>query len=260
MITKLDHVVILVDDLPRAVESYAACGFQVTPGGRHAAGTTHNALVPFADGAYLELIAFTRPDPSHRWWRHVAAGPGIIDFALLPTDPAADIEAARSRGVALAGPIAGGRIRPDGVRLDWLMGIPEDPVLPFLCGDVTPRSLRVPGTAATAHSNTAEGVDEVVVVVDDLDAAARQYERLLGRPTPAPSVDEALGASVRRLQLGECALALVRPDRSADAALRERLALRGPGPAAVALRAAAGRDWSRLDPELTVGAVIYLRP
>lgn len=38
----------------------------------------------------------------------------------------------------------GGRTRQDGVRLEWLISAPhgQDP-LPFFCGDITPRNLRV---------------------------------------------------------------------------------------------------------------------
>ena len=41
----LDHVVILVTDLGRAIEDYASLGFTVRRGGVHAVGATHNALV-----------------------------------------------------------------------------------------------------------------------------------------------------------------------------------------------------------------------
>ncbi|PMP81392.1 MAG: VOC family protein, partial [Roseiflexus castenholzii] len=60
MITCIDHIVILVRDLLAAIDDYTALGFTVTPGGVHADGATHNALVAFVDGGYLELIAFRR--------------------------------------------------------------------------------------------------------------------------------------------------------------------------------------------------------
>ena len=66
MITGIDHIVILVADLDRAQAEYAAAGFTVVPGGEHAGGLTHNALVAFADGTYLELLAFRRPLASWR--------------------------------------------------------------------------------------------------------------------------------------------------------------------------------------------------
>ena len=72
----LDHVVIRVNDLERVIADYTALGFTVQRGGTHADGVTHNALVGFADGSYLELIAFLQPAPerrtaettARRWW------------------------------------------------------------------------------------------------------------------------------------------------------------------------------------------------
>ena len=58
----MDHLVILVGELEDAIASYEELGFRVTPGGEHADGLTRNALVPFADGTYLELVAFIDPD------------------------------------------------------------------------------------------------------------------------------------------------------------------------------------------------------
>ena len=94
MIRAIDHIVILVNDLQAAIDDYAALGFSVAPGGTHADGATHNALIIFADDTYLELIAFLREAPTHYWWRHVASGEGLIDYALLPSAIADDVAAA----------------------------------------------------------------------------------------------------------------------------------------------------------------------
>ena len=68
-------------------------------GGIHADGATHNALVGFADGSYLELIAFLQPQARHRWAAHAARGhEGFIDYALLPSSVAEVVADARSRG------------------------------------------------------------------------------------------------------------------------------------------------------------------
>ena len=52
MIRAIDHIVILVNDLQAAIDDYAALGFSVAPGGTHADGATHNALIIFADDTY----------------------------------------------------------------------------------------------------------------------------------------------------------------------------------------------------------------
>jgi hypothetical protein len=51
----LDHVVLFVDDLEDAVDTFSQQGFTVTPGGVN--GPTHNALIAFANETYIELIA-----------------------------------------------------------------------------------------------------------------------------------------------------------------------------------------------------------
>ncbi|RYE55135.1 MAG: VOC family protein, partial [Rhizobiaceae bacterium] len=141
----LDHVVIAVTNLDRAVADYRSLGFTVYPGGVHHGGVSHNALVIFADGSYFELIAYLKEVPEVRWWQVLSrSGEGLVDFALLPENTIRDLEMARSRGLDLVGPIDGGRMRTDGVRLDWQIVRPKTTDLPFWCGDVTPRHLRVP--------------------------------------------------------------------------------------------------------------------
>ena len=238
MIYAIDHVVILVHDLAAATSDYAALGFTVTPGGVHADGATHNALVAFADGSYLELIAFRRAAPDHIWWRHTTNGEGLIDFALLPDAIDEDVAAARMRGLDFAGHFSGGRERPDGVRFAWKTASPDTPVLPFLCGDVTPRDLRVPTGAARLHPNGVTGIARVLVATRDPAVSAARYRALLG----IEGTTVAAGVS---FELGASAIVLT--------ALNERH--RREGPCALELRGGASVD---LDPAITHGVPIRL--
>jgi catechol 2,3-dioxygenase-like lactoylglutathione lyase family enzyme len=224
MIERVDHIVILVDDLARAKADYQDLGFVVTVGGEHADGSTHNALVSFADGCYLELLAFRREAPQHRWWRHMSAGQGLIDFALLPSDTAAAVAEARTRGLELTGPLPGGRNRPDGVRLEWQSAFAPTGDLPFLCGDVTPRTLRVPGADTWDHTNGVDGIARVSVAVADLEASAARYAALLG--------SQPLTELGRRLfKLGDTYIALRSPGphELESEAIAAQLATRGEG-------------------------------
>ncbi len=56
MLTGIDHIVIVVNNLDVASTQFETAGFTVTPGGSHPTGT-YNALIPFQDGSYFELIA-----------------------------------------------------------------------------------------------------------------------------------------------------------------------------------------------------------
>ena len=235
MIHTIDHVVILVSDLAAAAADYTALGFTVTPGGEHIDGATHNALVVFADDAYLELIAFKRPAPEHHWYRHSAVGEGLIDFALLPTMIEADLAAARERGLAIEGPFPGGRLRPDGQQVAWQLGRAPTPDLPFLCADVTPRALRVPAGAARIHANGVTGIVGVTVAVADLGISVARYRALLGmaeRGGP-PALSAARTAAFAP---GDTTITLATPDDDIDTELSARLASRGEGPFALALR------------------------
>lgn len=268
---RLDHVVIAVADLVRAVEDFRALGFTVVIGGRHPGRTSHNALVVFADGAYLELIAWPKPGPAERWYGVLAKhGEGLLDYALLPEDTATAIAEARARGLSLEGPLDGGRVRPDGKQLKWRTGRQSTFDLPFLCGDVTPRELRVPAGKARRHANGALGIARVAVAVKDLAASVLRYRALLGAERgkgadariDAPAVLPRKGLRAAVVTLGGVALVLMSP-RSAAAtakepaiarALRERLATRGEGPCAIALRASAGKPPRPLDAGLAHGA------
>ena len=242
----LDHAVILVNDLDAAIADYRALGFTVRRGGTHAGGATHNALVGFADGSYLELIAFLLRGSGHRWDAAAARGrEGFIDFALLPDSVAAVVEGARSRGLAYQGPQDGGRLRPDGERLQWQTGTPPTPDLPFLCGDVTPRALRVPEGDVRVHANGVLGVAAITLAVADLAASLARWQALLGPQLPAteqPLALPGLGLQQAVLPLGSTRLVLVAPgpDAADSAALRAHLAGRGEGLLGMALSGPSG--------------------
>jgi len=183
MLRQLDHVVFVFRDLPAAMDDYRRRGFTVTPGGEHSDRVTHNALIPFADGTYVELVGFRDPSRSltHRWWRIAADGGGIADFALLSDDIARD--AAALTELLEIPPREGGRITPDGVELKWRTAVLKPP-LPFIIEDLTPREFRVPGGAAADHANGATGIASVIVGATDLADAEWRYAALRERGAP----------------------------------------------------------------------------
>ncbi|NJO04601.1 MAG: VOC family protein [Chloroflexaceae bacterium] len=270
MIAGIDHVVILVNDLAQASTHYKALGFTVVPGGTHADGATHNALIIFQDSSYLELLQFLREAPEHRWWRHVVHGEGLIDWALLPTTIADDVQAAQQAGLHLDGPLPGGRLRPDGKQVEWQMAFPPSPDLPFLCGDVTPRTLRVPEGDHRTHPNGVLGIAGVVVAVNHIDTSVTHYRALLqvadetrtgntgATELPQPIIPE-LGARIALLPAGNAAIMLAQPGGAllfraltddeettismpSTGPLTTALAERGEGLYSLALRVSTGRD------------------
>lgn len=198
---QIDHIVVLVNDLAAATAQYTTRGFTVVPGGAHTDGATHNALIALADSSYIELIAFTRAAPEHRWWQHTQYGEGPIDWALLPSDIARDIATAQQRGVGYRGPIAGGRLRPDGQELRWQTGLAPSADLPFLCADVTPRTLRVPQGKSQQHANGAQGIARITVTVRDMEASTGHYRSLLDTASNPSSLR--IGTTRLMLKSGE---------------------------------------------------------
>ncbi len=85
MIKGIDHLVIVVKDLDQAAQDYQQLGFTVVPGGQHPVGS-HNVLISFADGSYLELIAFYREAIDHRWWQPLQKGERLVDFCIQTDD------------------------------------------------------------------------------------------------------------------------------------------------------------------------------
>jgi catechol 2,3-dioxygenase-like lactoylglutathione lyase family enzyme len=111
-----------------------------------------------------------------------------MDFALIPPNVPAAIGEARARGLELSGPIDGSRLRPDGCEIRWRTARQSTFDLPFLCGDVTDRDLRVPPGDARRHANGATGIKTLTISVRDLQRSLGAYEALLGRHLAGPSV------------------------------------------------------------------------
>jgi hypothetical protein len=191
MITGLDHVVRVVLDLEAAVAEHGQRGFTVTPGGEHAGGLTHNALVGFQDGSYLELIAFhdlAAAHGKHSWAPVAERGGGWADFALLSNDLRQDVTAL---GDLLARPPEdGGRQRPDGLGIAWRVARLHRP-LPFLIEDLTARQLRVPDGDAAKHPNKTSRVAAIVVGATDPASVTKRYAMLRERGAPEIQVRRA---------------------------------------------------------------------
>jgi catechol 2,3-dioxygenase-like lactoylglutathione lyase family enzyme len=253
MLTGIDHIVIAVPDLDVARKSYEALGFTVVPGGRHPVGT-HNALIAFADGAYVELIAFYEANPSHKWWTPLQKGGGLVDFCMQTDDLPGDTAAFRRAGVAIDDPSPLSRVRPDGYRLAWVLSIPRGSqrgVAPFLIQDETPREERVP--RQTTHANGVTGIAAVTVAVTDVAPVRTWYADVLGRPGRDVGRQD-LDAEGVAFTVGLHTLEFVAP-RGAGGPLRAWLQTRGASPYGATLTA--GRAMP-LDPAKTLGAKLAL--
>lgn len=239
MIRQIDHIVIAVPSLEEAVVRYGEFGFTVTPGGQHLSRATHNALVAFEDGTYLEIIAYLNDDAkaTHRWGKKLALGGGVVDVCLASDDLAADVARAQAAGLAYTDPFDMGRRRPDGQDVQWqLSSAPEDgPAhLPFLIVDKTPRTLRT--GEGTDHPNGVTGVAEVIIATADLEKAAAAYRVLLGVDGSGPAVRNDLGGNAVTFTIGSGTISVVEPDQP-DNSLAKHLEHWGESTYAAVLRA-----------------------
>jgi catechol 2,3-dioxygenase-like lactoylglutathione lyase family enzyme len=253
---QIDHVVIAVADLDQVIADYRRLGFSVKAGGEHPGRGSRNALVVFADGAYLELIAFDRPAPDFRWWQVLdRLGPGLVDYALLPRDIDSDVAAAQSRGLDFEDPVDGGRARPDGERLVWKTARSPQSDTPFFCGDVTPRALRVPEGTARQHPNGATGIGSVVVAVTDIDRSVGRYAALFGEAKAPVQSLPGLGVRIAHLAAGHGIVTLISPsgDGAAGKLVAAHLETRGESPFAIGLT---GAEPASLDVALSHGALL----
>lgn len=210
MFQAIDHIVVVVSDLEAAIAAYTAAGFTVVRGGRHNIGT-HNALIAFADGSYIELIAFLNPVPGHPWYRALESGGGLVDFCMRTDDLASDVAALRAAGAAIGDPSPMTRERPDGYRLSWVLAIPQPPSsgqLPFMIRDETPRDERVPHERS--HRCGITGIKRVTVAVENPGATSCYYARALGRPG-APCRRPDLDAAGAVFAIGPHEIELVAP-------------------------------------------------
>ncbi|HEY4666809.1 MAG TPA: VOC family protein [Anaerolineales bacterium] len=239
---RFDHALVAAFDLAAAKSEFESLGFTVIAGGQHSGGLTENALVTFADGNYLELIAPTsrelleRPPPPGpgNYLFLFDAGEGFVGYAFDAPNLDAEVRRLRSNGIDIGDPQPGGRRRPDGVELAWRTAMLPDTRSPFFVVDDTPRERRIrEESEITTHPNRAEGVIGIVVPVQNLERAVARHEAILGVPSkpglPGP------GAAMAEFQIGGFRLSLAAPEGDASP-LAEHLAHHGQVPYQVQIR------------------------
>ena len=234
----LDNLVFMFDALDDAIARYRAIGFTVIPGGAHANGT-EVALVSFADGTYLQLMAFHTPSPAHRWWEVKERGGGLIGLCMRTETLADDVAAIQRARLPISEPERGGRTRPDGYRVEWSLAFSPAPFIAetaVLVQDHTPRDERIP--RERTHDNGVTGIQSISIASDDVPRIRAWWTAVLGEP----GVDversdlEAVGV---RFEVGRHGIEVLGPKRAAGP-LAAWLAARGPSPYGVDLSAPHG--------------------
>jgi hypothetical protein len=200
------------------------------------------ALASFPDGSYLELLALQPHTGAgvmerHAWSRFIQGDAGPCAWAVSTNDLDGELRPLRAAGIPVQGPVSNGRLRPDGVRLEWETAAPgagpAGSFFPFLIRDITARDLRAFPQGAPGNRDF-RGIARVVLAVRNLDAAAVRYRQAFGLAAAVKHTDPAFGA-----QLGMPAgapIVLAQP-LDPDSWLGMRLEKFGEAPCAILLEA-----------------------
>ncbi len=174
---RFDHIIIGVQDLNQAIKDYTELGFNVVPGGEHASGTTHNALIVFRDGTYVELMARTGKPPKQDLINQDFAPflheeEGFAGYALYTDDLAASLAKLKEAGITtMSDPQPGQRITKEGMTIRWQMSYARigGVTLILICDD-TERAQRIPTTTRNiTHPNGANGLKSLLHVTKNAE-------------------------------------------------------------------------------------------
>jgi hypothetical protein len=193
----IDHVSVSGKDLKQMQAQLASVGISSDFGGRHSNGATQMAIASFPDGSYLELIALQKnPDEkalaAHYWSKQMLGNAGPTGWAVRSKDVAAEAARLRTAGIVVGPPSKSGRVRPDGIRLDWETArVGEEPngtFFPFLIRDFTPRDIRAFPTGKPTSTDYS-GVKRVIIAVRDLKTSIARYRQAYELPAPTKQDD-----------------------------------------------------------------------
>src|ERR1700730_1249805 len=121
--SRIDHVVIGVANLEAGMAAFErATGVAPQPGGAHVGRGTRNALVSLGNGSYLEIVApQVRPDAVTDRVKGLQAltAPKIIGWVERVRAASIARAALEGEGFTLTPPLAGSRVTPAGLLLEW---------------------------------------------------------------------------------------------------------------------------------------------
>ena len=240
MLTRIDHVMICVPDLPQGIAQYARMGFNIFAGGAHPGKGTHNAIALNSDD-YLELLAvrdqaeYAATGKPGAWntglTDFIAAGGGIRYVVLQSDDLTAEVAAMRKRGVDVSDAMDGSRRTPAGQELRWKSAVlgPKNPLPLFFIQHLTPMAeRRKQVVVAGNHPNGVYKLERAYIVTHDAEAAAALYANVLDMPKPTLHKGTVVMSDMAIFEVGPTGLGVVQPYAPGPAA--DALARRGSGP------------------------------
>ena len=247
VVLELDHVSICGSNLDALRQAFTDVGLTPDFGGPHGNGVTQMALIGFDDGTYVELIAPVKAGATEgsEWGKYMSGDAGTCAWAVGTNVLLQEVDRLKKAGIAVTAPERGSRKRPDGMSVEWMTadagpGTPGS-MLPFMIEDQTPRAWRVQ-PSASVQGAPVSGVENVVLGVNNLDAAIALFRKAYGWAEPLTETQKDFGKMA--YFPGEPVI-LAAP--SGGGWLEERLGKFGEAPVAVLLNArdfaAAGKKY-----------------
>jgi hypothetical protein len=231
-----DHAIVAGQDLDALAAKFADVGLEPEYGGEHAHDVTHNSLLGFDDGSYVELISTSEAgaEPSRRR-DFIAGDAGPCGWALETNDVHTVAERMRNRGIKVELSEPHQRETPDGRVAKWqlayLGGGEPGSGLPFVIEDRSRREYRISPSPSVAGTEVT-GVAATIVCVADLDAGVERYRKAFCLSAPERQTASAFGADLAGF--GESAVVLATPVEGGDW-LDKRLDAFGTLPCAILL-------------------------
>ncbi|MBI3476635.1 MAG: VOC family protein [Acidobacteria bacterium] len=197
-VLELDHVSLCGPDLDALRQMFTDVGMTPDFGGPHGNGVTQMALIGFEDQSYLELIGPVKAGVTDGsdWAKFMSSDVGACAWAVGTNVLLQDIDRLKKAGIAVGAPQRGSRKRPDGMSLEWLTAEvgpgTTGSVLPFMIEDQTPRQWRVQ-PSASMNGAPVFGIENVIVGVNDLNAAIALFRKAYGWAEPLTETQKDFG-------------------------------------------------------------------
>ncbi len=247
LISRLDHVVVAVKELEKAMDRYRQMGFDVRPGGRHEGRGTENAIIRFGL-EYIELLSVYDREEAEmaglgrrtlleyldRW------DGGLVGWAIATEDIDEVAERFLQERREFEGPFSMSRQRPEGRRLSWRLlipgGTPWRRPWPFVISWDMSDEERLALEPPSNHPNGANRIACLSIVVRDLEEIMEMYHRCLGLVESSVSHVQYMGARKAVYLIGNTRVELLSPTRKG--VIATMLEEHGEGPVGLTLATA----------------------
>jgi hypothetical protein len=198
VVLELDHVSVCGSSLDSLRQAFTDVGLTPDVGGPHGNGITQMALLGFDDASYIELIAPVKPGVTadSSWAKFMSGDAVTCAWAVGTNVLLQEVDRLKKAGIPVTAPERGNRKRPDGMSIEWMTadvgsGAPGS-TLPFIIEDQTPRDWRVQ-TSASVKGAPVNGIENVVLGVNNLDAAIALFRKAYGWAEPLTETQKDFG-------------------------------------------------------------------